>query len=101
MWDVNIATGELSRFASDFYLAGLMPFHWVRTYSSTASRSAGVLGFGWRPGADCELRFIENRCEYTDENSATILFPLNAQHGPSQSETGGLTLDQSDSGFRI
>ncbi len=61
---------------ADFALRGRLPLRWGRFYSS-ALRTAGLLGSGWRTPWEVSLHLADDRLTYTDEfgRALTVPFP--------------------------
>ena len=55
MCEVNVATGELLRFETDFFYPGYIPIELDRLYRSNSSL-IGTLGRGWANSLDVFLR---------------------------------------------
>ncbi|WP_309491441.1 RHS repeat-associated core domain-containing protein [Trinickia mobilis] len=60
---------------ADFALRGRLPLEWSRCYSS-AVRTAGVLGAGWRTGWEITLRQAGGQLTYADEYGRLLTVPL-------------------------
>ena len=75
---VDMITGSkicMAHAEADFALRGRLPLEWSRSYSS-ATRTAGVLGVGWRTRWETTLRKVDGQLTYSDERGRSITVPL-------------------------
>ena len=88
MCNVNLATGEVTQFEVDVFLPGRVPFHLVRTYSSSSS-AAGRFGYGWKCNLGMKIRAAGKGMELVPEDGPAVAFPLPAVSAELDDEAAG------------
>src|SRR5262249_42480995 len=91
MCDVNIVTGEVTHFTTDFVLPGIMPLHFTRNYSST-STDVGPLGYGWKHNLEVNLRLSDSQAILTYMLGKTVSLPFPPLDSPPSVPVSGLTV---------
>ena len=72
---VDVADGTFFTDEEDFYLNGVIPISWERTYYSKSDYK-GPLGYGWHHGYDMGIVVDENYLTFRMSDGRPIAFPL-------------------------
>lgn len=98
---INVVTGANFNSITDFFVAGSIPIHWRRHYSSDQHQSESCVGHGFRHEYQRALYLMDLGFEYIDQKGHTTGFaPFEV--GASSTSNRGLTLKQiTDSTFEI
>jgi RHS repeat-associated protein len=98
---VNFITGEVSVEQQDFFIPGLIPFVWTRSYGSQRTRR-GSCGYGWSTEADARLVFEEDGAvSFHDGLGGVTLFPYLPSGGSVRELVGGSMLEVAHETFRV
>src|SRR5215475_7195365 len=93
MCNVNIATGEVTQFITDFFLPGIIPLHFVRSYSSTSTEQ-GPLGYAWTHNLDVSVRLSNSHAVLTYNNGKAVTLPVPPVDAAPPVPTAGLMVTQ-------
>ncbi len=96
MCNVNIVTGEVTQFVTDFFLPGIIPLHFIRSYSST-STEMGPLGYGWKHNFEVSLHLSDSQATLAYDNGKTATLPLRPINVVPPAPLSGLTLTRTSS----
>jgi RHS repeat-associated protein len=91
MCNVDVITGELTRYEVDLALPGYIPFEFTRTYKSTRPQ-AGRLGHGWQHNWNIRLTVEQGRFVFTDQDAARVDLLPGAERDSARSADGAVTL---------
>ena len=92
MYSVNISNGEFNYFAVDFFISGLIPIEFRRTYKTSLKEKGSSLGCGWSHSLNRYLEIKKGKILYSIGGDKEIEFDLPQIDKPTDNESQALKL---------